>query len=377
MKIAVNTRLLQPGKLDGIGWFTLETLKRITQNHPEAEFIFIFDRKPHKSLEFTKNVSKVVVYPPTRHPFLWYLWFEWRLPELLKKLKPDLFLSTDGYISLRTEVPQLAVIHDINFIHRPQDLPLLTGAYFRSYFPKFAKKAKTIATVSEYSKKDISQTFSIDIDKIDVVYNGANTLFSPVPDGDKNDWKKENTNGNSYFVYVGSLHPRKNIDGLLRAFEVFKKTDKSGMKLMIIGEPMFKIQNIKKVFRKMTFKNDVILKGRLNPEDLRLAIGSSHALILVSHFEGFGIPVLEAMKCRVPVICSNTTSLAEVGGETALLVDPDSTHSISEAMSRLAEDNHLREELAERGFQKAGLFSWDKTSELLWRAIEKTIHASC
>jgi glycosyltransferase involved in cell wall biosynthesis len=377
MKIAVNTRLLQPGKLDGIGWFTYETLDRIAKNHPEAEFIFIFDRKPHESLEFSKNVSKVVLYPPTRHPFLWYFWFEWRLPSLLKKLKPDIFLSTDGYISLRTEIPQLTVIHDINFIHRPQDLPMLTGSYFRYFFPKFAKKAKAIATVSEYSKKDISQTFSIDIDKIDVVYNGANTLFSPVSEGEKNDWKKENTNGNSYFVYVGSLHPRKNIDGLLLAFEGFKKTDNSGMKLLIIGEPMFKTRNINLVFSKMTFKNDVIMKGRLDPENLRLAIGSSHALILVSHFEGFGIPVLEAMKCRVPVICSNTTSLAEVAGETALLVDPDSTHSISEAMSRLAEDNRLREELAEKGFQRSVRFSWDKTSELLWRAIEKSIQTSC
>lgn len=377
MKIAVNTRLLLPGKLDGIGWFTFETLKRLAKNHPEAEFIFIFDRKPHKSLVFSKNVSKVVVYPPTRHPFLWYLWFEWRLPALLKKLKPDLFLSTDGYISLRTEIPQLAVIHDINFIHRPKDLPLLTGAYFRYFFPLFAKKAKAIATVSEYSKKDISQTFSIDVNKIDVVYNGANDLFSPVSVLEKNKWKTENTNSNSYFVYVGSLHPRKNVDGLLGAFEDFKRTDKSGMKLIIIGEPMFKIRNIKKVFSKMTFKNDVIMMGRLKPEDLRLAIGSSHALILVSHFEGFGIPVLEAMKCRVPVICSNTTSLPELAGDTALLVDPGSTHSISEAMSRLSEDNHFREEIAERGFQRAGMFSWDKTSELLWRAIEKALQTSC
>ena len=375
MKIAVNTRLLQYGKLDGIGWFSYETLDRITKNHPETEFIFIFDRKPHKTLEFSKNVSKVVISPPTRHPVLWYLWFDWRLPGLLKKLKPDLFLSPDGYISLRTEIPQLAVIHDINFIHRPQDLPLLTGSYFRYFFPKFAKKAKAIATVSEFSKKDISQTFSIDINKIDVVYNGANNRFSPVSELEKNQWKTENTNSSNYFVYVGSLHPRKNVDGLLLAFDDFKKTDKSGMKLMIIGEPMFKIQNIKKVFSKMTYKNDVIMKGRLNPEELRLAIGSSHALILVSHFEGFGIPVLEAMKCRVPVICSNTTSLPEVGGDAAILVDPDSTNSISEAMSSLCNDNNLWEEIAEKGFKRAEIFSWDRTSRLLWKSIEKAIQS--
>jgi glycosyltransferase involved in cell wall biosynthesis len=377
MKIAVNARLLIPGKLDGIGWFTFETLIRIIKNHPEAEFIFIFDRKPDKSLQFPNNVKVVVIHPPTRHPFLWYFWFEWRLPALLKKLKPDLFLSTDGYISLRTEIPQLAVIHDINFIHRPQDLPLLTGSYFRYFFPKFAKKAKAIATVSDYSKKDISQTFPIDMNKIDVVYNGANTLFSPVSEFEKNKWKSEYTGSSGYFAYVGSLHPRKNIDGLLLAFEDFKKTDNSGMKLLIVGEPLFKIRNIQKVFSKMTFKNDLIMMGRLSPEDLRLAIGSSHALILVSHFEGFGIPVLESMKCRVPVICSDKTSLPEVAGDTALLVDPASPQSISEAMSKLTKDIHLRDKLAEKGFQRAGIYSWDRTSELLWHAIEKAIQSSC
>ena len=149
------------------------------------------------------------------------------------------------------------------------------------------------------------------------------------------------------------------------------------MKLLIIGEPLFKTRNIKKVFSKMSFKNDVIMMGRLNPEDLRLAIGSSHALILVSHFEGFGIPVLEAMKCRVPVICSNTTSLPEVAGDTALLVDPAFTQSIAEAMSKITMDIQLREELAEKGFQRAGIYSWDRTSELLWHAIEKAIQPLC
>ncbi|HKI89077.1 MAG TPA: glycosyltransferase, partial [Draconibacterium sp.] len=183
MVIAVNTRLLIKGKLEGIGWFTLETLKRMTINHPEHHFIFIFDRAYNPDYIFAENVTPVVIGPPTRHPVLWYLWFEFQIPRVLKKYKADMFLSPDGYLSLRTKVPQLAVIHDINFVHRPADLPWLKAKYYNFYFKKFAKVAKRIATVSFYSKEDITRSFKVDYDKIDVVYDGINPIFTPtLPD---------------------------------------------------------------------------------------------------------------------------------------------------------------------------------------------------
>lgn len=376
MKIAVNTRLLQYGKLDGIGWFTYETLKRITKNHPQVEFIFIFDRRPHPALKFPQNVREIVLPPPTRHPVLWYLWFEWLIPTVLKRLKPDLFLSPDGYISLRTKTPQLAVIHDINFIHRPQELPFCIGSYYRHYFPKFAKKATRIVTVSEYSKQDICNTFSVPGEKVDVVFNGAGEIFSPLLPEEIRTWKERHTRNSDYFVYVGSLHPRKNIVGLLKAFDEFKKTDSNGIKLMIVGEPMFKTFEIRTTLKKMIHRNDVVSIGRLNPDDLRLAIGAAQVLLLVSFFEGFGIPVLEAMKCNIPVICSGTTSLPEVAGEAALYIDPFSPQSISQAMTRLVKEKNLRESLIEKGSERSNMFSWDKTSDLLWESIEKAINPS-
>ena len=179
MIIAVNTRILLKGKLEGIGWFTRETLQRITRNHPEHQFIFIFDRPYNEEFVFSGNVTPVVVSPPTRHPILWYFWFEWRIPRILRKYKADLFLSPDGYLSLRTRVKQLAVIHDINFAHRPKDLPFLYALYYNYFFPRFARRAARIATVSYYSKEDIVRTYHINPDKIDVVYNGVNKLYTP------------------------------------------------------------------------------------------------------------------------------------------------------------------------------------------------------
>src|ERR1039457_2407091 len=154
MNIAVNTRLLIKDKLDGIGWFTYESLKRITVQHPEHSFYFIFDRKFNPEFIFSNNITPIVLYPQARHPLLFYLWFEYSLSSLLKRLNADLFLSPDGYLSLKSDTKSLAVIHDLNFEHYPNDLPFLVRKYYRYYFPKFANKATIIATVSEFSKQD-------------------------------------------------------------------------------------------------------------------------------------------------------------------------------------------------------------------------------
>ena len=126
MKIAVNTRLLLKDKLEGIGWFSYETLKRITTQHPEHQFYFIFDRPFTDEFIFSYNIEPVVIGPPARHPVLWYYWFEFRLPGLLKKINPDIFLSPDGYLSLKSHFKSIAVIHDLNFIHYPLPPVLLS-----------------------------------------------------------------------------------------------------------------------------------------------------------------------------------------------------------------------------------------------------------
>src|SRR6186713_1838153 len=112
MKIAVNTRFLLKDKLEGIGWFTYESMKRITQQHPEHEFIFLFDRPYSPDFIFSSNITPKALFPPARHAFLWYWWFEGSVAAFLKKNPPDLFLSTDGFLSLRAPVKQVAVIHD-------------------------------------------------------------------------------------------------------------------------------------------------------------------------------------------------------------------------------------------------------------------------
>jgi len=369
MIIVVNTRLLLSGKLEGIGWFTKETFSRITKSHPEHQFIFVFDRPYANEFIFSENITPVILFPPTRHPVLWAIWFELQIPKLLKKYKADLFFSPDGYLSLSTDVKQLAAIHDINFAHRPKDLPWLKAKYYNYFFPRFARKAKRIVTVSAFSKEDIHQTYQIPNDKIDVVYNGVNTLYTPIGEDEKEKAKVQYAQGADYFLFIGSLHPRKNIVGLLKAFDNFRQSVDSNVKLLIVGGNMFKTGEIEQTYQSMRFKEEVIFTGRVTSKVLHQILGAALALTFVPFFEGFGIPVIEAMSAGVPVICSNTTSLPEVGGDAVMYVDPNNVDQLKEAMINLYEDKALRQSLIESGFLQKEKFSWDKTAQLLWQSI--------
>jgi glycosyltransferase involved in cell wall biosynthesis len=375
MKIVVNTRLLLKNKLEGIGWFTYENCKRIVLAHPEHEFYFLFDRKYSDEFIFAGNVHPVVLFPPSRHPLLWIIWFEYSVPRFLKKVKPDLFISPDGYLSLHTDVPQLAVIHDINFYHRPLDLPWSSRLYYRHYFPKFAQKAKLVVTVSEFSKQDICDSYYISPEKVDVVYNGANSEYRPLTPDEITATKKKYSFGYDYFLFVGSLHPRKNVSGLLSAFDHFIERYGSDHKVVIVGEKMFFTSELDTTYNQMRFGDDVIFTGRLDTTELKFVLGAATAMVFVPFFEGFGIPIVEAMYAGVPVIASNTTSIPEVAGKAALYVDPASVEEIAEAMHKISVDEELRKSLIEKGAMQRHKFSWDFSADKLWKSIEKCLNS--
>jgi glycosyltransferase involved in cell wall biosynthesis len=372
--IAVNARFLLPGKLEGIGWYSYETIKRLIANHPEYHFELLFDRKPDPSFCFPGSSQKVLG-PQARHPFLWYAWFEWSVKNYLKKEQPVLFLSPDGYACLGTEVPQLIVMHDLAFEHFPEQVPGLVRAYYKKYMPLFARKASAIATVSGFSKQDIVKRYGIDEEKITVTYNGANELYHPLTEEEVKVVRARWTDGQEYLVYVGSMHPRKNVDGLLKAFEMFKQRSDSKVKLLLVGRMAWQTGSIKGQLDEMKFRDDVVFTGHLDPTDLKNALGGALALTYVSWFEGFGIPILEAMQMDVPVLCSNTSSMPEVAGEAALVVNPGSTEDISMAMQRLVEDKALRELLILKGREQREKFSWDKTAEKLWEAMASVLRS--
>lgn len=373
MKIAVNTRLLIPGRLDGIGRFADETLRIITTKHPEHEFVFYFDRKPDEQFIYNQNIKPVVLQPPARHPFLFLAWFEASLPLHFMRSKPDVFLSPDGFLSLTTNIKSVGVIHDLNFEHFPEDIPFLVRKYYSNLFPRFARKASRIATVSEYSKSDIANTYHINPKKIDVVYNGAGSIFKPLQLTEKEVTKQKFSQGNEYFFFIGTLHPRKNLVNLFKAFDLFKRNTSGSTKLLLAGARMWWTDEIRLAYEGMEYRDDVIFTGRVTDIELALLMASALALTYVSYFEGFGIPILEAFHCDTPVITSNVTSMPEVAGNAAVLIDPFSITSIADAMQKVASDEGFREKLIVEGRKQREQFSWERTAEKLWECVEKTL----
>lgn len=371
MRIAINTRFLLKNQLEGIGRFTYEVSRRLVERYPDDEFIFLFDRPFDPEFITHDNIKAVVISPPARHPLLWYLWFEYAVPYALQKNKVDVFISMDAYCSLRTKVPTLMVTHDIAHVHYPDQVSFLTRSYYRYFSELFLKKADQVVTVSHFCKKDIIQHYGIEVSKISVACNGIKPHFQPINENEKQTIRTKWSGGQAYFFYIGAIHPRKNIDRLIEGFEYFKSQSKSATKLLIAGRFAWQTSDIKKAYDKAVFKEDIHFLGYVSDEDLPSLIGAALALTYVSLFEGFGVPIIEAMQAEVPVICSNVSSMPEVGGEAAILVDPKSTANIAAAMLSVREKQTLRQSMIEKGIVHCQQFTWEKATDVVEEAMMK------
>ena len=368
MRIAINTRLLLPGKMDGIGWFTYETTCRIVQAHPEHEFYLLFDRPPAREYHFGDNAKELVLCPQARHPVLWWMFFELSVPAVLKRYNIDLFLSPDGMMPLHSKVPTLSVIHDINFEHASDNLRRSHQCYMTHFFPRFARAAARVATVSKFSKKDIVETYGIDSNKVDVVYDGAHCHYRPHTPEECAAVRQRFTAGAPYIIFVSTILKRKNLANLLKAFDILKDTDIRGLKLVVVGSRVWWQDELKEAYDNMRHREDVAMLGRVEPDDLSTLMSASEMLVYPSYFEGFGIPILEAMYAETAVVCSSTTSMPEVGGDAVVYIDPSSPLDIAHGIKKL-EDSELRSELIARGRLQRAKYSWDRTANLLWNSL--------
>ena len=374
MRVGVNSRLLLKDKLEGIGYFTLKNLERLTRNHPDCEFVLFFDRPYDRDFVFAKNVKPIVIPLPTRHPMLWHIYFEILLPIYIRLYKIDVLFSPEGYVPTRVKSPMLCTIHDINFEHDKTYIGNRVYQRYMEYFtPRFAKSANAVLTVSEFSKQDIATTYQIDENKIFNVESSANEDYITYSKEENERTRERYSNSCPYFYFVGSLQKRKNLTNLFRAFDLFKDKTQSNVKLLIVGSKKWWKGEIEDTFNAMRFRNEVVFTGRLPLEEVNRIASASIGLVFVSFFEGFGVPPLEAYRSSTAVITSNTSSMPEIAGEGALYANPYDVNSICEAMIRLYSNPLLREELIRKGQEQAKKYSWDKTAELVWNAIEKVL----
>lgn len=373
MHISVNTRLLRSGPLDGIGTFTREIMKRLPDCMPDDRFTLLFDRNFPTAFIRGKNVTGKRLFPPTRHPLLMNLFFEVSVPLALKKLKPDVFFSPDGWVSLSSRIPALSVVHDLNFLHNPDFIPPRWRNHFLKRFPLFVQKADHIFTVSEFSKKDLMASLGVPAEKITVIYNAADEGFRPAQsESEKKNIQAEFSGSAPYFLHVGMIHERKNITGLIKAFSRFRgKRNKLRYRLILAGGKQWWTREMQHTLDSSPFREDILFIGKVNDENLRRLYRAAEALVYPSFCEGFGIPVVEAFKSGIPVITSDRCALPEIAGRAALLINPEESASIADAMERVVKNEDLRNELVILGAERSAQFSWDKSAKTIAEILRK------
>ncbi len=369
MKIAVNTIFLQKDRLEGYGYFVQEIFIRLAKKYPEHEFIFIFDRPFDQQFIFSPNIKPFVVKPAARHAFSFKYWYDIKLPLALKSIKPDILIQPYGFCSLTSYVPQILVVHYRAFKHFPKFIPKNHLYYYRAFTKKFLNKAKKVVTVSEFSKDDIIWQYQIAPEKINVIFSAAKNTFQPIDISAKQITKEKYSDGKEYFLFTGGIHPRKNLITLLKAFSLFKKWQRSNMKLLVAGRLAWQYEMVLEKLKTYKYRDDVVLLNYLPEEELANITASAYALVFPSLFEGFGVPVIEAMQCGIPVITSNTSCLPEISGGAALYADPINADAIATQMLQLYKDESLRNKLIEAGVLQARRYSWDKTADLFWQTI--------
>lgn len=340
--------------------------------HPDDEFIFLFDRPFDPQFVYGDNVTPVVLFPPARHPLLWYAWFEWAVPRALRRHRPDVFFSPDSYLSLTDPTPTVMTCHDLVPLHAPEQVPWAPRHFYRRFLPKYLRRADHVLTVSEYVRHDIARTCQIGLEKITTVYNGCRAGFTPLQEIEKQAVKAEFSQGQDYFFYAGAIHPRKNVPRLIRAFDAFKTRTGAPVKLLLAGRFAWQTGEVKTAFESARHQADVVFLGYVGEQQLPRLLGAALALTYVSLSEGFGLPLVEAFRCDVPVLTADATALPEVAGDAALLIDPLAENEIAAALEKLWTDPALRQNLIKKGRSRREWFDWDEAAERIYQILAGT-----
>jgi glycosyltransferase involved in cell wall biosynthesis len=369
MKIVINARSLAKAEMPDGGYFAYECFKRIAALNSKDEFVFICDKPFAKEFIAQKNITLLIIKTEIKTPIAWRFWHNYKLPALLKKYNADVLVNMNGICSLRTKIPQCLVVRDLTFLHYPEFVSKNHLGIYKKTTPLSLSKAKKIVTISQSAKDDLIKKYKIEEEKISVINSGINEIFKPIDWKEKELVKEKYSEGKEFFLYSGVVNKINNIMALLKAFSFFKKRQKSNMQLLIASNTSSQFFEIVESLKTYKYKSDVKMLENLPAEELVKITASAYSFVSPSLFENSGGSLLQAMKCNIPVIASDINIFHETCADAALYADRNNFENIAEKMMLIFKDEKKRDELIENGKHQAQLFNWDKTADLLWKAI--------
>jgi glycosyltransferase involved in cell wall biosynthesis len=366
MRIAVDARALTAVKPAGKENFTINLLEELFKLDKENHYILYLNKNFERPLP--KNFSKRIIKVPN------IFWHFFVLIDLIFK-KPDLFFAPISYIipALNFFSKNIIIVYDLVVFLPIKIKSTLKTKLIERFFLKFAlNRAIKIITISENSKQDLIKIFKIESKKISVVYPAVSSNFFSIENNFKEILKKYNLK-KDFILFVGTLEPRKNIVRLIEAYYNLISNFKipiPNLKLVIVGKRGWCWQEIFDKVKKLNLEKKVIFLDYVPSKDLPYLYRKALCFVYPSLYEGFGLPVLEAMACGCPVITSNISSLSEVA-EAAILIDPYDTNEITNALKKVLTDLNFSQELKEKGFKLVQKFSWQKSAQKILEIFHK------
>lgn len=326
--------------------------------------IFLKDEPLPTMPKKNSHFSYEVISPP-------FMWSQIGLPlNLYMKKKIDVFFAPAHYAPRFCPVPVVVTVHDLSYFYYPDEF-LKKDLYTLKEWTKYSvKNARKIITVSKTTKKDVMKFYNVPEKKIEVIYNGYEKSSQPKADQllAEELMKNLELKRNKYILYVGTLQPRKNLPVLINAFARFSKTH-TDYKLVLVGKKGWLYDEIFESIRILKLEDKVITPGYLPDEEVKELYKNAVCFVLPSLYEGFGIPVLEAMSHGCPVISSFSSSLPEIGGDACLYFDPKNSDDLFDDIIRLTENESLRDDFIKKGYERIKQFSWKKCAEETLKVI--------
>ncbi len=354
MRIGIDARLMyyQPA---GISRYTWHLLHALADLNPNDEFLVFQHYKHRPPLISQPNFRRSTLYTPAHHRLE-----QWVLPLELLRHSLDLLHSTDFIPPLRSSVPAVITVHDLAFLHWPHFLTTDSAAYY-GQIDRAVKHAHHVIVPSESTKKDLIRQLGAPDDKVSVIYEAADPIFQPLPLlSTRREVQAEFKVPESYILFVGTIEPRKNVNGLLHAFRHLRdKYNVTNTGLVIAGGHGWLYEETMETVDRLGLQESTFFLGRVPDDKLHKLYVGARCHVHAAHYEGFGLPPLEAMACGTPTVVSNISSLPEVVGDAALLVDPNNPEEIAVAIHRLLTDDDLHAEVRTKGLQRARCFSWE------------------
>ena len=371
MRIAIDVRKLHDF---GVGTYVRSLVRYLARLDHQTEYVLLCRREDCSLTEQLGENFRAV--PENAPPYS--LTEQVRIPLRLRRERIDLFHAPHYVLPPLTPCRSIVTIHDCIHLMFPQYLPnRLAYAYARAAFRVATRRSARILTVSEASKRDILRFFNVPSDKVTVIHNAIDERFGIAPPDEEVVRVRERYQLSDRFVlYAGNVKPHKNLERLLDAFFILRREGLHDLKLLIIGNEISKYATLRRAVHRYNLHKDVRFLGFVPDETLAVLYRLADAFVFPSLYEGFGLPPLEAMASGTPVLTSNVSSLPEVVGDAAILIDPYDPRSIADGMRRLLTDTALRQDLKARGLARAHQFSWERSVARIREIYKEVGHST-